>query len=152
MKKQVKIKIVSAQTMTDGDMFEAEDNSQQNENKIEVSNTGTMSYENGKYVLEYEETELTGMPDTVTRLEFDENERDKFMMNRGGQTTGTMFFCPGERYVTTYEIGTMVLQLGMSTSALKNTVDWFGGRVHIEYDLEMNGMCTEHTVMDIEIS
>ncbi len=151
MKKQVKIKIVSVQSVSDGEIFENNGQSSK-EDRIEVSNSGIMSYERGKFVLEYEETELTGMPNTVTRLEFDENDRGKLTMNRGGETNGTMFFCPGERYITTYETGIMPLQITMSTSTLKNTIDWFGGKAHIEYDLEIHGMCAEHTVMDIEVS
>ncbi len=152
MKKEVKIKISSVQTVCGGEMFEQTEDCENSDNSIVVSNAGTMEYENGKFLLEYEETELTGMPGTVTRLEFDENDRCHFIMRREGQTCGTMYFSPGERYVTSYDTGIIPIQITLSTASLKNSIDWFGGKAHIEYDLEIHGMCAEHTVLDIEVS
>ncbi len=151
MRKQVKIKITSRQTYTDGEVFE--DNCEKTEqDPIVISNTGLMEYDGGKYVLSYEETELTGMPNTVTCIEFDESKRDCLVMNRHGQINTTMYFALGERYVTPYDTGVIPIQITLSTVALENNIDWTGGKARIEYDIELHGMCAEHTVLDIHVT
>ncbi len=152
MKKQVKIKIISRQIHSDGELFEPNDPTSDDENKIVVSNSGTMELDGGKYILKYEETELTGMPNTVTSIQFDDADRAQLIMNRGGQVNTTMYFAEGKRYVTKYDTGIMPLNITLCTSDLKNGISWTGGKAHIEYDIEIHGMCAEHTVLDIEVT
>jgi len=108
--------------------------------ETELMTEGVMvSGEGGVIVLEYQETELTGMEGTTTRFTI---QGDTVVLTREGRVNSQMVFQRGKRNSSVYETpwGTMLVDI--STASLKYRLDSHGGIMEIQYTVAVDHQVT----------
>lgn len=105
----------------------------------ELMTEGLMEVENGKIILSYEETELTGMKGTTTRFIV---EGETVVLERTGMIQSQMMFEQGKRSSSLYETpwGTMVVDI--ATTRLAHRLDERGGVMEIAFTIAVNHQMT----------
>lgn len=132
MKKKVWLSICSTQQFVDCD-----------EERIYLVTEATLYERGGKYYIAYEESELTGLEGTRTTVKLGEKS---IALIRTGTFPSHMLFSENERHVGLYQtpVGSE-LTIATHTSRVSNTVDENGGRLVIDYSIEMdNAVIGEH--------
>ena len=105
----------------------------------ELLTAGTMEWlDEGRVLLEYQETELTGMEGTTTT--FDVN-RSKVTLTRTGTVNSQMVFEEGRQHTSLYETPFGELTVDIQTSRLRHNLSERGGVMDIKYSIAV-----EHTV------
>ena len=69
------------------------------EEVLEVRSVGTLKRKNGRIVLSYEETELTGMDGATTTVSFAERDPSVITMLRYGTISTALVFEEGKRHI-----------------------------------------------------
>lgn len=105
----------------------------------ELLTAGTMEWlDEGRVLLEYQETELTGMEGTTTT--FDVNG-SKVTLTRTGAVNSQMVFEEGRQHTSLYETPFGELTVDIQTSRLRHNLSERGGVMDIKYSIAV-----EHTV------
>lgn len=105
----------------------------------ELLTAGTMEWlDEGRVLLEYQETELTGMEGTTTT--FDVNG-SKVTLTRTGTVNSQMVFEEGRQHTSLYETPFGELTVDIQTSRLRHNLSERGGVMDIKYSIAV-----EHTV------
>ena len=151
MNKNVSIDIVSKQFKLEGDFFTPQ-NEDEKEEKIEISTEGVLSLDGGKLTVSYDETELTGMEGAHTVLEFSTEEPGAVTMTRSGSASTSMMFKENSRCMSTYETGVFPLEMCITTKSVENTLDMNGGKIIIDYTVEIHGVCMERTYLTVTVT
>lgn len=138
MKTPVWIRIVGVQQ--DGDRQET----------IELSTRGTLSPTEAGYCLEYEETTLSGLEGTQTRMELSAGQ---VTLQRTGTQESYLMFQQGKRFVNRYKTPHGSLQMAV----FPTEVTWHlnpedGGEISLQYELEMEGMPLGANRLSVTIS
>ena len=171
MKKEIKIKIHSKQyelsrTLMDklfdlidelsdiDDDFdrvfeESEDVDAENE-PLEMMTEGYIETEHERTQIVYNETELTGMDDTMTTLSFANDCPSLITLLRGGSVTTAMVFEEGKTHVCVYETPIMPFELSIRTLKVKNEI-LTAGKLYLDYVIEFRGAQAERTKFSLEI-
>lgn len=105
----------------------------------ELMTEGMMELEDGRTVLSYEETELTGMKGTTTRFIID---GETVVLERSGMIQSQMLFEQGKRSSSLYETpwGTMVVDI--ATTRLACRINERGGVMEIRFTVAVNHQVT----------
>lgn len=105
----------------------------------ELLTAGTMEWlDEGRVLLEYQETELTGMEGTTTT--FDVNG-SKVTLTRTGTVNSQMVFEEGRQHTSLYETPFGEMTVDIQTSRLRHNLSERGGVMDIKYSIAV-----EHTV------
>ena len=110
---------------------------------IELVTEGTMEFRDGGWDITYEESELTGLEGTKTTVKLDGKT---VALIRTGTFPSHMLFAEDERHVGLYQtpIG-QDMTIATHTSRVSNTVGENGGRLVIDYTVEVdNSLMGEH--------
>ena len=103
---------------------------------IELVTEGLMKKEGERtYTLSYQESELTGMGGTLTTFQIEEG---RVTLLRLGQFNSQMVFEQGRRHLSMYETPYGALAIGVNTRAMDCTLDEHGGRLEVNYDIEID--------------
>ena len=94
--------------------------------------------EDGRILLEYEETALTGMEGTTTTFEVNGS---RVTLTRTGKVNSQMVFEEGRQHTSLYETPFGELTVDIQTSTLKHNLTQRGGVMEIKYSIAV-----EHTV------
>lgn len=108
--------------------------------ETELMTEGIMvSGDDGAIILEYQETELTGMEGTTTRFTIQD---DTVVLTREGSVNSQMVFQRGKRNSSIYETpwGTMLVDI--STASLQYRLDAHGGVMEIRYTIAVDHQVT----------
>lgn len=136
MKKKALISVVSNQNYEEDDV-------------IEVVTPGEfLINEEAPYEAVYEETEISGMEGTTTKVKI---YKDEIFLVREGTTSTKMEFKKNKNYVTLYNTPYGMLELKINTKDLKVDVDEKGGEVQINYNISISGQPTQETQLKIKI-
>lgn len=92
----------------------------------------------GRILLEYQETELTGMEGTTTTFEVDGK---RVTLSRKGKVNSQMVFEEGRQHTSLYETPFGELAVDIQTSRLRHNLGERGGVMDIKYSIAV-----EHTV------
>ena len=103
----------------------------------ELVTGGTLRREKEGYTIAYQETELTGLEGTTTKLRI---EGPKVTLLRQGSVNSQMVFEVGRKHLSMYETPYGALAVGIETRRMKNTVDEAGGELEIDYAIEINNL------------
>ena len=95
---------------------------------------GSYSYENGVGRLSYWESEVTGLPGTLTSLEISPMG---IVVDRSGTVTSRMEFREGLRNVFQYNTPFGFADVGMDTHRLRADFDEHGGQAELDYVLDL---------------
>ena len=104
---------------------------------IELVTEGRLVREGGSYTLSYQESELTGLEGTTTRVHIDGG---RVTLLREGNTNSQMVFEEGRRHLSMYETPYGALSIGVNTRRMRSTVDEAGGDLEIDYAIEIDNL------------
>lgn len=125
MKKDVIITIKGLQNFE-----EAED-----DGNVELVTSGSFYEKNGNYYIKYKESELTGLGNTTTTVKV---EKNKVTVIRFGDLETHMIFEEGQKHISYYDMGFGSLTVGISTRKIDKTLSEAGGKLKIDYSMEIN--------------
>ena len=103
----------------------------------ELVTGGTLRREKEGYTIAYQETELTGLEGTTTKLRI---EGPKVTLLRQGSVNSQMVFEVGRKHLSMYETPYGALAVGIETRRMKNPVDEAGGELEIDYAIEIDNL------------
>lgn len=135
MNKNAIFTVISNANMSDGE-------------KIEVVSPGEFTKTDNGYKIVYEETELSGMEGTITKILI---EDEKVVLERQGTTETKMVFISGEPYVCLYNTPYGMLEITISTKMLNVNINDKGGNLEINYDIVVAGQKPSNTSLLIKI-
>lgn len=121
---------------------------QKDEEAISVTTPGEFYKKENSYYAVYKETEISGMEGTTTTLKI---KNDKFTMIRMGSTTTKMEFLQDKKTFSLYNTPYGTLELEINTRELEIDMDDNGGKIHINYELNISKQTKQDTELDIEI-
>ncbi len=111
----------------------------------------TVADKGGKIEIEYNESEITGMDGSVTKVVFDKSNPALVSILREGSVSTALVFEEGKRHLCVYQTPYFPIELCITTLSLENTLSYDGGRMNAEYLVEMNGILAEKTDITITV-
>ncbi len=116
---------------------------------IELVTEGQLSQdgEDG-YTLSYQESELTGLEGTLTTFQVEPN---RVTLLRVGEVNSQMVFEEGRRHLSMYNTPYGALAVGISTRKMKAHLSEAGGRIEIDYALEIDHAVAGENLFKIDI-
>ena len=137
MKKDVIITIKGLQS------FEDTDN-----DSVELVTSGRFYEKNGTFYLSYKESELTGLGNTTTTVKI---EPSKVTVIRFGDLETHMIFEEGKKHISYYDMGFGALTVGISTKSIDKSFSDLGGRMKIDYAMEINNAVAGESALCMDI-
>ena len=135
--KEVTISIRSIQSLDEEDS-----------DRVAFTTDGLYSHEDGTSYISYMESEVTGMPGTRTSLEI---RPDEVIVDRTGGITSRMVFRKGETNRFQYETPYGMATLGMNTKKISQRFGERGGRIVIDYVLDVEHAVIERNRFTLEV-
>ena len=106
--------------------------------EMELVTSGTLHWDDqGGCTVTYQESELTGLEGTTTRVCIDGG---RVTLLREGNTNSQMVFEEGRRHLSMYETPYGELSIGVSTKRMRSTLDEAGGDLEIDYAIEIDNL------------
>lgn len=116
---------------------------------VELMTRGTMTGRNGKFAISYVETELTGTEGVVsTFLILNPN---RVVLTRDGPVKSRMVFVKGVRDESLYDLGFGSLLLGVFTRDIQVDLTEDGGRLFIDYVVEIEQSISNRNAYEVLI-
>ena len=107
--------------------------------EVELVTSGVLKGDGrGGYTITYQESELTGLEGTTTRLHIGGDK--KVTLLREGNINSQMVFEEGRRHLSMYETPYGALSIGVNTRRMHSTVDEAGGDLEIDYAIEIDNL------------
>ena len=114
----------------------------------ELVTSGTLRTGPEGYTIAYQETELTGLEGTTTKLHI---EGPRVTLVREGSVNSQMIFEAGRKHLSMYETPYGSLAVGIETSRLKNTVGEGGGELEIDYAIEIDNLLAGKSLFRLNV-
>ena len=155
--KSIKKRFAKARIISKVIQFEEKKNASGQEFDEESSETTTLTTDctvadkGTKIEIEYEESEITGMQGSKTKVCFDKKEPSLVSILREGAVSTALVFEEGRRHLCVYQTPYFPIELCVNTLTLENTLSYDGGSMYAEYLVEMNGVLAEKTIITISI-
>ena len=108
--------------------------------------TGTMKTTKGGYRIEFTEDD-----DRITTL-IDVWDGDTVSVTRLGEMNSHMVFSDGKAYTCICNTGFFPLQMRVRTKSLRNTLSFDGGRLDIDFTVEIVGNLAERNKLSFSVS
>ncbi len=106
--------------------------------EMELVTAGTLHWDGqGGCTVSYQESELTGLEGTTTRLHIDGR---RVTLLREGSINSQMVFEEGRRHLSMYETPYGELSIGVCTRRMRSTLDEAGGDLEIDYAIEIDNL------------
>ena len=106
--------------------------------EMELVTSGTLKRDSqGGFTISYQESELTGLEGTTTRVHIDGG---RVTLLREGNTNSQMVFEEGRRHLSMYETPYGALSIGVNTRRMRSTVGEAGGELEIDYAIEIDNL------------
>ena len=115
---------------------------------MELVTEGKLAVQDGALCLSYEESELTGMEGTTTVFQV---EPEKVTLLRLGSVQSEMVFEEGRRHMSLYSTPYGHMEIGVRARRLNSTLELTGGRLEIDYDIEINHMLAGQSLFRIDV-
>lgn len=115
---------------------------------MELMTEGKLAVQDGALRLSYEESELTGMEGTTTVFQV---EPEKVTLLRLGSVQSEMVFEEGRRHMSLYSTPYGNMEIGVRARRLNSTLELTGGRLEIDYDIEINHMLAGQSLFRIDV-
>lgn len=111
----------------------------------------TIADKGSRIEIEYEESEITGLEGSKTKVFFDKDTPTLVSILREGAVSTALVFEEGRRHLCVYETPYFPIELCVNTLSLENTLTYNGGTIKAEYLVEMNGVLAEKTIITISV-
>ena len=115
---------------------------------MELVTEGKLAVQDGALCLSYEESELTGMEGTTTVFQV---EPEKVTLLRLGSVQSEMVFEEGRRHMSLYSTPYGHMEIGVRARRRNSTLELTGGRLEIDYDIEINHMLAGQSLFRIDV-
>ena len=116
---------------------------------VELVTRGTMTGRNGKFAISYVETELTGNKGVVSTFMIFNPQR--VVLTRDGPIKSRMVFVEGMKDESLYDLGFGALLLGISTRKVEVDLHDNGGRLFIDYTVEIENSMSSRNTYEIHV-
>ena len=117
--------------------------------ETELMTEGSMTIAgDGAIVLEYQETELTGMEGTTTRFTIQD---DMVTLTRTGRVNSQMLFQRGKRHSSLYETPWGTMMVDITTTSLAHRLSSRGGILEIKYTIAVDHQVTGQNQFKIRV-
>lgn len=116
---------------------------------IELVTAGRLAREGERYILTYQESELTGLDGTQTTIQV---EGEQVIMMRAGEFNTQMVFQEGRRHLSMYNTPYGAMAIGVNTRHLLAQLDDRGGRIEVDYAIEIDHALAGRSVFQIKVS
>lgn len=114
----------------------------------ELVTAGTLLREAEGYTIAYQESELTGLEGTTTKLRI---EGGRVTLLREGSVNSQMIFEVGRKHLSMYETPYGSLAVGIDTRRMKNTVGDSGGELEIDYAIEIDNLLAGKSLFRLNV-
>lgn len=115
---------------------------------IEMMAEGDFSVEDGKFFIDYDETEATGMEGTKTTIEIDKNY---VSLTREGAVDTTLLFIEGRQTSSYYDTPYGTMMMGINTEKVNADLTESGGTVDVKYSMSMNNLFSGTNTFQIRV-
>ena len=106
--------------------------------EMELVTAGTLKMDGaGGCTVSYQETELTGLEGTTTKLHI---QKGKVTLLREGSINSQMVFEEGRRHLSMYETPYGALSVGVNTRRMRSTLGEAGGDLEIDYAIAIDNL------------
>lgn len=105
--------------------------------------------EDGTVRISYEDSEITGLPGCLTT--FCLVPDGSVVLLRRGELRTCMIFAPGSRQLCEYGADGTVPSVTLHTHDLEAEVGEAGGRVYVDYSVEIRGTVVEHNQIELSL-
>lgn len=106
------------------------------ENILELMTEGRLTRDDDKYIIEYEESALSGVENTTTRLTV---QGDKLWLNRMGILESEFAFKKRQMYEAAYDTPFGMLQLSVLPTQIESEISEDSGQIDLEYVVNVGG-------------
>ena len=118
---------------------------------IEFSTEGTLKVTDSYAEITYKENAALGMADIESTLRFKLNRPTLVnLIRRGAAPASLIFDTEITRRNCTYCIGNLPFSFCICTNDVKNDFSENCGKILLDYDIEINGVPTEHNIFTLE--
>ena len=131
-------------------LMEGEKNGEVTTEHTEVFSEGELIYRDGRVILRYEESELSGMEGAVTEISYAENDPGLVTMERGGAFLTSFVFENGKRHICVYNTPIMAFEICIATKEVVNRLE-DEGYIFLDYVLELRGAGAERNKLRISV-
>ncbi len=115
---------------------------------IEMMAEGDFTFQDGKYFIDYEETEATGMEGTSTTIETD---GEYVSLTREGTVDTTLLFIRDRQTTSYYDTPYGTMMMSITTEDMDVALTPEGGRLYIKYRISMNNLFSGLNTFEIQI-
>lgn len=115
---------------------------------MELVTKGHLEQIGNSIQLSYEETELTGMEGTTTMFHV---EPERVTLLRTGTISSEMVFERGKSHMSVYDTPFGSMEIGVTAHKLSSTLTGNGGKLEIDYDIEVNHMLAGKSLFRIDV-
>lgn len=116
---------------------------------IELMTEGTLELAGeGKMVLSYQESELTGLEGTTTAFEI---RGPQVILRRTGGVNSQMVFEEGRQHTSVYETPFGELAIDIQTSRLRHTLTERGGLMDLRYSISVDHSAAGRNAFKIQV-
>ena len=117
--------------------------------EMELVTAGSLKRDSqGGYSISYQDTELTGLEGTTTKLHIDGG---RVTLLREGNINSQMVFEEGRRHLSMYETPYGALSIGVNTKRLRSTLCETGGDLEIDYAIEIDHMVAGQNIFRMNV-
>jgi len=102
------------------------------------------------YYISYNESEITGLKGVSTTIKVEEDE-NRVTLIRKGPLNHEMIFEKGTRHHSIYDTGEGILTMIVNTNSIENNLTESGGRLFLDYTLEINSEVLSRNSILIEV-
>lgn len=99
-------------------------------NTMELYTEGMLTHDDGKYIIEYDESELSGMENTRTRLTVD---GDRVQLLRTGLVETEFVFLKSRVFEAAYDTPFGMMQMSVLPTQIMSDLSEEKGRINLEY-------------------
>ena len=114
----------------------------------ELVTAGTLRREQEGYTIAYQETELTGLEGTTTKLRI---EGPRVTLLRQGSVNSQMIFEEGRQHTSLYETPFGDMSVDIGTSRLHHNMTPAGGEMEIHYSIAVQNTVTGRNCFRISV-
>jgi len=115
---------------------------------ISLMTEGGFEYQDGAYFIDYEESELTGLEGTKTSIEVGS---DYVSLKRDGTVNTQMLFMKDRKTSSYYSTPYGDMQINIFTDNLNIDMTPKGGKINVDYFIDINNLSTGKNNFEIEI-
>ncbi len=121
------------------------------EDCFELTTQGKYTKQNGKYLVSYEGSEITGYENTTTTLKIQDNYVSMIRFGKNNSGSSQMIFEENKQYTGVYRTPHGNLTVDVKTNEMSVSVDDDGGVVELDYFVQLNSCAPVRNNLKVQI-